>query len=307
MIELKRLYTDVLLNGEQRETRTGNVRSVWDRKVKFDLREGFPATTSKKLGWQSVVGELLWFLSGSTSLRDLKKYTFNDPDSEKWTIWTDDAKRWANTAYAPGSRESIIEEGYVGNLYPHQWRNYGYEQKLGEHEFHTHEGVDQIQNLITRLQNEPQRRDHIVTAWNPYDIQKNLMALKSCHVMFQCYVDRNNNLHLKWTQRSCDLFLGLSFNIASYALLTHLIADWCGLGVGTLTGDLGDVHIYENHIDAVNEYIENPRHILPQLVLPEQCKQGLEETLEMTALDFKDALVGYKHEGIIKAPLSVGV
>ena len=285
--ELKDLYSNILTFGESRFTRTGMVKSVWDRKLSFDLSEGFPAVTSKKLAWRATVGELLWFLGGSTNLPDLKHYTFNNKHSDKWTIWTDDAKRWG------------VEDD-LGCLYGFQWRSFGelYGSPSG--------AVDQIQNLIYRLKNEPERRDHIVMAWNPYDIENDLMALKACHTHFQCYISADYKLNLKFFMRSSDAFLGLPLNIASYALLTHLLAKWTGLEVGILSCDLGDVHIYGNHKDAVKEFINNPEFEPCQLELPEGT-DSLESTLNLTADDFMDSLVGYKSMGAIKAPLSVGV
>ena len=283
--ELKDLYSNILTFGESRFTRTGMVKSVWDRKLSFDLSEGFPAVTSKKLAWRATVGEILFFLAGGKTLNTLKHYTFNDPFSDKWTIWTDDATRWD-------------KDGYLGNLYGAQWRDFGGIGCGG--------GIDQIQNLIYRLKNEPERRDHIVMAWNPYDIENDLMALKACHTHFQCYISADYKLNLKFFMRSSDAFLGLPMNIASYALLTHLLAKWTGLEVGILSCDLGDVHIYGNHKDAVKEFINNPEFEPCQLELPEGT-DSLESTLNLTADDFMDSLVGYKSMGAIKAPLSVGV
>lgn len=281
MDNLKELMKDIMDKGQVRPTRTGNVRSVWNRELAWDLSEGFPATTSKKLAWQSVVGELLWFLSGSSSICDLKHYTFNDPASDKKTIWCDDAKRWS-----PDFPDD------VGALYGTQWREYHYS------------GVDQIANLIKSLTETPYDRDHIVINYNPIAKHYNEQALKACHVMFQCYV-RDGKLSLHWVQRSVDTFLGLPFNIASYALLTHLLAKWCGLEVGQLSCTLLDVHLYENHKDAVNTFLNNPSHPLPTLQLPDGC-DSLDDVLKLTAKDFKDSLLKYKHEGAVKAPLSVG-
>ena len=285
---LKDLYRDILDNGETRFTRTGTVKSVWDRKLSFDLSEEFPAVTSKKLAWKATVGELLFFLDGTPTISNLKHYTFGDHKADKWTIWTDDAKRW-------GDGEDL------GQLYGKQWRDFG--GHIEEDEYIR--GADQIQNLITRLKEQPERRDHIVMAWNPYEIENDLMALKPCHLGFQCYVSGDYKLHLKWTQRSVDSFLGLSMNIASYALLTHLLAKWVCLDVGTLSCDLGDVHIYENHKKAVDTFLINPKFNGCQLQLPKGT-ESLESTLQLTALDFKDSLVGYESMGVVKAPLSVG-
>ena len=283
------MVDDIWNNGDQRSTRTGVVRSKWDAKLSFDLTEGFPALTSKKIAWQTVVGELLWFLSSSRLLRDLKHYTFGDENADKWTIWTDDMKRWHKEMQL-----GDVLDDQVGQLYPVQWRKYN-----------DVEEVDQIVKLIDGLKKRPQERNHIVMAWNPEAIYFNRMALKPCHLGFQCYVDNENRLHLKWWQRSVDSFLGLPFNIASYALLTHLLAKWTGLEVGTLSADLGDVHVYENHAEAISELLDRPIYNPPELVLPEGT-DTLESTLNLTALDFKDALRNYQHGATIKAPLSVG-
>ena len=269
--ELKSLYKLIRASGDVRNTRTGTVRSIWKHNMSFNLQEEFPAVTSKKLAWKATVGELLWFASGSDDLKDLKHYTHGDPNSDKWTIWTDDAKRWGNG-------------DFVGNLYPHQWRDQGGECDGA--------GVDQIQNLIYRLKHEPYRRDHIVMAWNAYDIENDLMALKPCHFGFQCYVTNMGYLNLDFKVRSSDVFLGLPMNIASYALLTHLLAKWTGLKPGVLSCDLGDVHLYENHQKAVETFLINPKFKPCQLELPEGT-ESLESTLKLTAEHFKDALVGY--------------
>jgi thymidylate synthase len=285
--ELKHLYQIIKTAGDLRNTRTGQVKSIWKHNMSFNLQEEFPAVTSKKLAWKATVGELLWFLSGSSSLADLKHKTFGDSYSDKWTIWTDDARRWGNG-------------NFVGNLYPRQWRD----QNDGR-TFIGECGVDQIQNLIHRLKHEPYRRDHIVMAWNAYDIENDLMALKPCHIGFQCYVTNEGYLNLHWWQRSVDSYLGAPMNIASYALLTHLLAKWTGLKPGVLTCDLGDVHLYENHQKAVETFLINPKFKPCQLELPEGT-ESLESTLRLTADDFKDALVGYESMGVVKAPLSVG-
>lgn len=287
MKQLKDLYLDVLTNGKSRLTRTGETLSVWDRKLEFDLEQGFPAVTSKTLQWNAVVGELLWFLSGSCYLEDLQWATYGSFD-DKWTIWSDDAERWNN-------KHGRVDMGFVGRLYGYQWRNLN----------NGFMAIDQISNLIDKINTTPNERDLIVMAWNPAHIAADEMCLKPCHLGFQCYVD-DGKLNLKWWQRSVDSFLGLPFNIASYALLTHLLANWTGLKVGKLSCDLGDVHIYMNHLQAVNEYLSNPEYSLPKLVLPEQAI-CLNSTLALTALNFKNSLQGYQSAGKISAPLSVGI
>lgn len=301
--KLCELYEKILLEGEVRgNTRTGETIALWDEKIVLDLSKEFPAVTNKKLAWRAIVGELLFFLSGEGSLYDLRHYTFGDMFSSKWTIWDDDCERWhsGEINHVDGKNLSAIE---VGKLYPHQWRNFG-----GGYCIHGDDdcGVDQIKNLIERLVSDSQRRDLIVMAWNPYDIENDLTALKACHTGFQCYVNNSNELSLKVGIRSSDALLGLPFNIVSYALLTHLLAGWADLKVGKLTIDIGDAHIYANHIDEVREFMRRDSHDAPKLVLPEQAKLGLDELLKLTALDFKDSLQGYKHSGVLKAPLSVG-
>jgi thymidylate synthase len=282
MKNLKNLMEDVLHSGEYRNTRTGEVLSKWKANLEFDLGKGFPAVTSKKLPWRVVVGELLWFLSKSKHISDLKRYTFGE-DVDKWTIWTDDAKRWNNET-------SNDDMGFVGDLYPTQWRNFN------------NQGVDQIQTLIDNLKRNPKERNHIVMAWNPVAISNNSMALKPCHIGFQCYVTNDGKLNLHWWQRSWDLFLGAPANIASYALLTHMLAKICDLEAGTLSVDVGDAHIYKNHIEQVNEYLSNEEFELPNLIIPNE--NTIDGFLQHTALDFR--LENYISCPAIKAPLSVG-
>lgn len=285
MQNYKDLITDVVTNGELRKTRTGNTISVWDRKLSFDLSKGFPAITSRKMPWKAIVGELIWFLSKSQSVADLRKYTFGDVNADRWTIWTDDAERWNKS-------KGNSDLDFVGNLYPTQWR-----------EFNNNEAVDQIARLVDRLKNNPLERDHIVMAWNPEAIHNDSMALKPCHIGFQCYVTGDNKLNLKWTQRSWDLFLGGPANIASYALLTHIIAKLTGLEVGTLSVEVGDAHVYGIHLDAVKQYLERETYDAPTLVMPEF--DSIDEILNYTADDF--ILDNYKHGAVISAQLSVGV
>ena len=287
-LQLKGLMADVITHGNKRETRSGNVISVFNRHLEFDLREGFPATTSKKLAWLTGVGELLTFLSGSSDIRTLKHYTFGDENSERWTIWTDDLKRW-------NTQHDMPDNTNFGEWYATQWRAYP----------HEYGNIDQIVNLIEGLKQNPNGRYHIVQNYNAGSVGNDATCLAACHVMFQCYVE-DGYLDLDWTQRSCDLFLGIPMNIASYALLLELLAAWTGLKPRYLTASLKDVHIYENHLEAVNTYMNNPVQVSPKLVLPSKVYEGLNATLNLTAADFKDSLVGYEHAGVVKAPLSVG-
>lgn len=283
MKQLKDVMMNIREHGTGRMTRTGGVTSLWNQTMEFDLQEGFPAVTSKKLPFQTMLGELIWFLSGSRHLRDLKHYTFGNANSDRWTIWTDDANRW-NREMQNGDDE------YVGNLYPVQWRNYN------------NSGVDQIANLVEGLRNNPFERNHVVSAWNPQANAENSLALKACHMMFQCYVTQGGRLNLHWTQRSADLFLGIPLNVSSYATLTHILAHLTGLEVGILSATLMDAHIYDDHTEQVDQYINNYGHKLPTLIMPDF--KEIDDVLQFTAKDF--TLDNYKHEGVIKAPLSVG-
>ncbi len=286
--QLKELMADILSKGNKRETRSGKVISVFNRHLEFDLREGFPATTSKKLAWLTCVGELLTFLSGISDIRTLKHYTFGDENSDRWTIWCDDLKRW-------NTQNDMPDNTNLGEWYATQWRAYP----------HEYGNIDQIANLIEGLKSNPNGRYHIVQNYNAGSKGNDATCLAACHVMFQCYVE-DGYLDLDFLMRSNDLFLGNPMNIASYALLLEMLAAWTGLKPRYLSASLKDVHIYENHLDAVNTYMNNPVHALPQLELPEKVYEGLDATLTLTAGDFKDSLVGYEHSGVVKAPLSVG-
>lgn len=281
MQTLKALMRNISEEGELRTTRTGNVLSVWNTSLVFPMHKGFPAVTSKRLPWKAVVGELLWFLSKSKSVADLRYFTHGSTDP-KWTIWTDDAIRW-NTA----NNNSNLD--YVGNLYPTQWRDYN------------NKGIDQINNLIQGLISQPNERNHIVMAWNPEAITNDSMALKPCHIGFQCYVT-NGKLNLNWWQRSWDVFLGAPANIASYALLLHILAKLTNLQPGTLSVQVGDAHLYASHSAQVATYMANKTHQLPLLELPPF--NSIDDLLKYTSADF--ILRNYVHEPAIPAPLSVG-
>ena len=213
MIEYKRVVKNILNQGESRDTRSGKVLSLFNQQMEFDLRQGFPAPTIKRLAFKSVMGELLWFLSGSTDLKDLIKYS-NKKEGD-WTIWTDDAARW-HSKNADNTNPTD-----TGLLYGHQWRNYG-----GK--------VDQIKQVIHSLKTDPFSRYHVVTAWDPVGRAQDAMALPACHRDFQFHVSNGGELNLHFTMRSNDIYLGSPFNIASYAALCHIIAKLTGLKVGKL-------------------------------------------------------------------------
>ena len=231
-------------NGDFVKSRAGNVKKAFGYQMRFNLEDGFPAVTTKKLAWKAVVSELLWFLEGSNDERRLAEILYDDKREnleDKKTIWTQNAEAdyWKD-------KSKFI--GDVGKIYGVQWRNFN--------------GVDQIQELIEGLKKNPNSRRHILTAWNPSEI--NEMSLPPCHAFSQFFVS-NNKLSCQLYQRSCDMFLGVPFNIASYSLLIHILAEECKLGVGNFVHSLGDFHIYEEHFDQVKIQLTREPKQLPTL------------------------------------------
>ena len=231
-------------NGDFVKSRAGNVKKAFGYQMRFNLEDGFPAVTTKKLAWKAVVSELLWFLEGSNDERRLAEILYDDIREnleDKKTIWTQNAEAdyWKD-------KSKFI--GDVGKIYGVQWRNFN--------------GVDQIQELIEGLKKNPNSRRHILTAWNPSEI--NEMSLPPCHAFSQFFVS-NNKLSCQLYQRSCDMFLGVPFNIASYSLLIHIIAEECKLVVGDFVHSLGDFHIYEEHFDQVKIQLTRETKQLPTL------------------------------------------
>ncbi len=258
------LMQDILDNGSRKEDRTGTgTLSVFGRQMRFDLSEGFPLLTTKKLHTRSIIHELLWFLSGDTNVRYLQE--------NKVTIWDE----WAD------------ENGDLGPVYGHQWRHW---PKAGGGE------VDQISNLIEQIRNKPHSRRHIVSAWNPSEVDK--MALPPCHALFQFFV-ADGKISCQLYQRSADYFLGVPFNIASYALLVLMVAQQTDLEPGEFVWTGGDVHLYLNHLEQARTQLERQPRALPKL----------------TILRKPDSIFDYKYEDFeiteydpyptIKAPIAV--
>ena len=230
--------------GTDVESRAGKVRKTFGYQMRFDLEKGFPAMTTKKLAWKAVVSELLWFLEGSNDERRLAEILYNEKREnliDKKTIWTKNA----NSSYW---KNKSTFEGDVGRIYGVQWRDFN--------------GIDQIKNLIQGIKSDPNGRRHILSAWNPADLH--LMSLPPCHAFSQFFVS-NKKLSCQLYQRSCDMFLGIPFNIASYSLFLHIIATECSLGVGEFIHTLGDYHIYHEHFEAINIQMSRDVHKLPQL------------------------------------------
>ena len=293
------LLQDILNNGEIKDDRTGvGTHSVFGRHLRFDLRRGFPAVTTKKLAWKACVGELLWFIEGSSDERRLAEITHGSRDGTV-TIWTPNA-------LAPYWKHKAKFEGDLGRIYGVQWRHwnkYRTEKDMGP----AHKGgtrlavdkteVDQLANLIKGLTEDPNGRRHILSAWNVSELDE--MALPPCHVMSQYYVNKNRELSCHMYQRSQDVFLGLPFNIASYALLTHLLAHHTGLKVGELVISTGDTHIYKDHIEQVKEQLTREPYPLPTLMLNAEKNNIFEMTMEDIHLE------DYQSHGPIKATMAV--
>lgn len=228
------LLRDVLENGVDKMDRTGvGTRSVFGRQMRFDLNKGFPLMTTKKMHLKSIIYELLWFLKGDTNVKYLQEHGVR--------IWNE----WAD------------ENGDLGPVYGSQWRNWN------------GEGIDQIAEVIEKLKKTPNDRRMIVSAWNVGKIAE--MHLPPCHMMFQFYV-ANNKLSCMLYQRSCDMFLGVPFNIASYALLTMMVAQVCGYELGEFIHTLGDTHIYHNHFEQVREQLSRTPYELPQMRINPEVK-----------------------------------
>ena len=254
----------VLDHGTEKTDRTGTgTRSVFGYQMRFDLREGFPMVTTKKLHLKSIIHELIWFLQGSTNIAYLKENGV--------TIWDE----WAD------------EQGDLGPIYGYQWRSWP--APNGEH-------IDQIAQLIQQIKSNPDSRRLIVSAWNVSDIP--LMKLPPCHAFFQFYV-ADGKLSCQLYQRSADIFLGVPFNIASYALLTHMVAEQTGLDVGDFIWTGGDCHLYANHMDQVAEQLSRDPLPLPKLALKRKPATIFDYQYE----DIE--IVGYQSHPAIKAPVAV--
>ena len=258
------LLQEVLENGVKKEDRTGTgTISIFGAQRRYDLGRGFPVVTTKKLHLRSIIHELLWFLKGDTNIKYLR--------DNKVTIWDE----WAD------------ENGNLGPIYGYQWRNWPTPD--GKH-------IDQITQVVDQIKNNPDSRRLIVSAWNVGEIEN--MALPPCHAFFQFYVAQGK-LSCQLYQRSADLFLGVPFNIASYALLTHMIAQVCDLQVGDFVHTLGDAHIYSNHLEQVNLQLSRTPKPLPQLKLNPEIKNIFD-------FSFDDIeLLNYQCDEAIRAPVAV--
>ncbi|ODT64969.1 MAG: thymidylate synthase [Pelagibacterium sp. SCN 63-23] len=258
------LLSDILENGTDKADRTGTgTRSLFGYQMRFDLAQGFPLLTTKKLHLKSIIYELLWFIRGETNVRWLQ-----ERGVKIWDEWAD-------------------ENGDLGPVYGSQWRSWPAPD--GRH-------IDQLANVIEAIRTKPDSRRHIVSAWNPAEVDE--MALPPCHCLFQFYV-ANGKLSCQLYQRSADTFLGVPFNIASYALLTHMVAQVTGLGVGDFVHSFGDVHLYSNHFEQARLQLSREPRPLPRLVVNPERRRIEDFVFE----DF--AFEGYDPHPHIKADVSV--
>jgi thymidylate synthase len=284
----------ILENGEDVNDRTGvGTRSVFGYQMRFNLQAGFPAVTTKKLAWRAVVSELLWFLEGSTNERRLAEILYEKPKSElinKTTIWTANADAQGR---ALGYYNNDVNKE-LGPVYGYQWRNFGGASWIRD----AAKGFDQIKWLIQEIKSNPDSRRLILSAWDAGQIEH--MALPPCHTLSQFRVV-NGKLHCQLYQRSADMFLGVPFNIASYSLFTHMLAQICNLEVGEFVWTGGDCHIYNNHFDQVKEQLQRKPQDHPYLLMP--AFGTLDELLNTTTSDYK--LINYNPMPTIKAPMAV--
>ena len=307
------LCRKVLNEGENKDDRTGTgTISIFGHQMRFDLSEGFPLLTTKKVSFKLIATELLWFIKGDTNIRFLLQYKNNI-----WNEWA--FKKWIESDEYTGpdmtdfGRRSLVNDefneqykeqlaifkdkilnddefmrkyGDLGNVYGKQWRDW--KDQNGQ-------SFDQLQTLIDNIKNNPNSRRHIISAWNPTEIDT--MALPPCHTLFQFYV-KDGKLSCQLYQRSADIFLGVHFNIASYSLLTHLIAKECNLEVGEFVHTFGDAHIYKNHIDAVEEQLSRSSYNPPKL--------NINTEKSLFDIDYEDLEIqDYQSHPSIKAPIAV--
>jgi thymidylate synthase len=341
------LLKTIIETGDERMDRTGTgTIALFGQQMRFNLADGFPAITTKKLAWKAIVSELLWFIEGSGDEKRLKEILHGDRNSEKQTIWTGNAE-------APYWKPKAKFEGDLGRIYGVNWRDWKRYVQISpggspmEHDARYVEGepVDQLMQLIDGLKKDPFGRRHVLTAWNPGELDQ--MSLPPCHMFAQFFVSNlkiqeridlarklggkisiadgcdinkhadkihdtiddlalmqnvfvpRRKLSCQMYQRSMDTFLGCPFNIASYSLFTHMIAQVCGMGVGEFIHIAGDAHVYSNHVDQVKEQLTRTPLPLPTLWLNHQVKDITKFTMD----DIK--LIGYQSHDAIKAPMAV--
>lgn len=295
MIDSEKEYLNslkqILEQGEHRDDRTGvGTISQFGIQLNFDLSKGFPAITTKKLAWKAVVSELLWFIEGSGDEFRLREILHGNRYSEKETIWTQNA-----TASYWTTKRLQRHPGDLGRIYGVQWRRWRKPLiRINKVVLQNH---DQLLELVEGLKKDPNSRRHILSAWNPGELE--IMALPPCHMMAQFYVSNDRKLSCHMYQRSADMFLGVPFNIASYALFTHMLAQVCDFEVGKLVISFGDAHIYKNHVDLVKLQLSRKPFVLPKLILNTDVKDITKFTMDDISLD------NYQSHDSIKADMAV--
>lgn len=285
------LLDSIMTYGQERKGRNGVTKALFAQQLRWDLRQGFPIVTTKKVNFRAVVGELIWFLSGSTNDHDLRRIM--DYDDDKPTIWTANEQdpKWHERRQRFG-----YPNGSLGRMYGEQWRHWRgcRNYVIGTDQLMT--SVDQIADLVKNLRIGPNARRFIVTAWNPADLDE--MALSACHVMFQCFCGVDNTLSLSMIQRSCDMFLGVPYNISSYGLLLSVLAQIVGRVPAELVITFQDAHIYEAHYEQVRTQLMRTPKPLPRLNMDSSIKEINDfKTIEQVSLD------GYDPDPAIKAPM----
>lgn len=278
------LIRKIIDHGNNKGDRTGTgTRSIFGAQMRFSLRDSFPLLTTKRVFWRGVVEELLWLVKGSTSSKELSR--------KRVKIWDGNGTREFLDKYGHGHRE----EGDLGPVYGHQWRHFG-ATYVDCHTDYSGQGVDQLQNVINTIKTNPNDRRIIMSAWNPCDLKT--MALPPCHVMAQFYV-ANGEVSCMMYQRSCDMGLGIPFNVASYSLLTCMIAQVCGLKAGEFIHTLGDAHVYNNHIGPLEEQLKRTPRAFPTLKINKNIMDIEEFTMEDLQVE------GYKPHKTIKMEMAV--
>ena len=276
------LLKKIMETGNKVESRNSITYSLFGERLEFDMKDGFPLLTTKKMGYKTILRELLWFIHGSTSNQKLR-----DKNVHIWDL--------NSTKEFLESRGLDYQEGDLGPVYGFQWRHSGAEYKDSSTDY-SGKGIDQLKNVIDLIQNDPHSRRIIMNSWNPSDLDK--MALPPCHVMCQFNVNtQENTLNCQMYQRSGDMFLGIPFNIASYSFLLHIIGKITGYKPGKFIHIIGDAHIYEDHLDAVKEQLSRVPSEYPELVVSEEVKDI--DTLDETMFHIKN----YKSYGKISAPM----
>jgi len=311
--QYQNLLADILINGRKKEDRTGTgTRSVFGRQIRHDMRDGFPLLTTKKMAWKTMVTELLWFLRGDTNIKylvdngchiwdgDAFKNFMNNSEGDPDLIWNQE--QFINKIKT--DEEFAKKWGELGPIYGKQWRRWETDDLDAPRYEHWKKDIDQISNLINELKTNPDSRRLMVSAWNVGELDQ--MVLPPCHYGFQCYVREGKYLSLMWNQRSVDTFLGLPFNIASYALLLEIIAKEVNMIPDELIGNLGDVHLYSNHVEQAKGQMNREPFELPKLVINDEFwnsnQSFLNQIEHIVSDDFQ--IVDYKPHPAIKAPLS---